>query len=202
MSSKHLFWDSCVFIRYLIGDETARHFDDISRYIDKAKHGKRIIYFSTLPSPKSAKSIFKPPSLAASRTFLRTWAQVSFRSSRTQTSLSRPANCVAPRVQIRAIQIRQRNGRYRRRTRYFSSPAFLCETCSAFRISRSKQRTKAKARVGRGAASRCSALSAGFQNRGERLMVSQVCSLVREAPMHPEPMLEGIVISGRFPKPE
>ncbi len=44
MTDTNLFWDSCVFIRYLIGDETAPHFEDIARYVEdaRAKNGKSI----------------------------------------------------------------------------------------------------------------------------------------------------------------
>jgi hypothetical protein len=48
MTSQNLFWDSCVFIRYIIGDKSAACFHDISRFIEEAKQGRRKIYFSTL----------------------------------------------------------------------------------------------------------------------------------------------------------
>ncbi|MBU6448347.1 MAG: hypothetical protein KGQ26_01860 [Rhodospirillales bacterium] len=45
---EHLFWDSCVFIRYLTNDKGAPHFEDIARFIGEAKAGKRKIYYSTI----------------------------------------------------------------------------------------------------------------------------------------------------------
>jgi hypothetical protein len=45
---KHLFWDSCVFIRYIINDVDAPHFNDIARFVDDAKARKRQIYYSTI----------------------------------------------------------------------------------------------------------------------------------------------------------
>ena len=47
IDSEHLFWDSCVFIRWLTGvpDE---HLGDLDDYIDDAKNRCRTIYYSTL----------------------------------------------------------------------------------------------------------------------------------------------------------
>lgn len=44
----HLFWDSCVFIRYITNDVNAPHFDDIARFVADAKARKRQIYYSTI----------------------------------------------------------------------------------------------------------------------------------------------------------
>ena len=45
---KHLFWDSCVFIRYITRDDGQPHFQDIARFVGEAKAGKRQIYYSTI----------------------------------------------------------------------------------------------------------------------------------------------------------
>ena len=45
---EHVFWDSCVFIRYITNDVNAAHFNDIARYVGEAKAGKRQIYYSTI----------------------------------------------------------------------------------------------------------------------------------------------------------
>lgn len=42
-----MFWDSCVFIRYLTRSPAA-HLEDIDQFIDDAKRGDRRIYFSTV----------------------------------------------------------------------------------------------------------------------------------------------------------
>lgn len=44
----NLFWDSCVFIRYITNDVDAPHFADIARFVDEAKANKRKIYYSTI----------------------------------------------------------------------------------------------------------------------------------------------------------
>ena len=44
---EHMFWDSCVFFRYLTSSPT-EFVDDIARFITDAKAGKRKIYFSTI----------------------------------------------------------------------------------------------------------------------------------------------------------
>lgn len=41
MIGKNLFWDSCVFIRYVTNDVGADHFNDIARFVGEAKAGKR-----------------------------------------------------------------------------------------------------------------------------------------------------------------
>ena len=45
---KHLFWDSCVFIRYITNDVDTPYFHDIFRFIEDAKSGTRKIYYSTI----------------------------------------------------------------------------------------------------------------------------------------------------------
>lgn len=44
---ENIFWDSCVFIRYLT-ENPRDYVDDIARYITDAKHGRRQIYYSTI----------------------------------------------------------------------------------------------------------------------------------------------------------
>ena len=44
----NVFWDSCVFIRFLIGDTNAEHYWDIKQHIEDAKKGITIIHASTI----------------------------------------------------------------------------------------------------------------------------------------------------------
>lgn len=44
----NLFWDSCVFIRFLIGDQTAEHYWDIKQHLEDAKNGVTVIHASTI----------------------------------------------------------------------------------------------------------------------------------------------------------
>lgn len=48
MTLKNLFWDSCVFIRYITNDVDAPYFGDIAKFVDEAKARKRQIYYSTI----------------------------------------------------------------------------------------------------------------------------------------------------------
>lgn len=48
MSLKNLFWDSCVFIRYITNDVNAPYFGDIAKFVDEVKARKRQIYYSTI----------------------------------------------------------------------------------------------------------------------------------------------------------
>ena len=59
MSLKHLFWDSCIFIRYLTSDDSSGQLDDISRFIDEARVGIRTVYYSTLTIAEIQQDHFK-----------------------------------------------------------------------------------------------------------------------------------------------
>lgn len=48
MTLDHLFWDTCVFIRYITNDKDAPHFGDIARFVEEVKAKKRTVYYSTL----------------------------------------------------------------------------------------------------------------------------------------------------------
>ena len=69
MTLKNLFWDSCIFIRYIIGDETQSHFHDIERFIEDAKSGKRKIYFSTITYAEIRQEYFVGTSHGSVRDF-------------------------------------------------------------------------------------------------------------------------------------
>lgn len=56
---KHLFWDSCVFIRYLLQPEGADLLPDIDQFIDDAKMGKVEIHFSTIALAEIKPNHFK-----------------------------------------------------------------------------------------------------------------------------------------------
>lgn len=47
-SQGNLFWDSCVFIRYLTGQIGDPYFEEIAHYVDEAKAGGWTIHFSTI----------------------------------------------------------------------------------------------------------------------------------------------------------
>ena len=54
----NLYWDSCVFIRYLTRTPTA-HLTDIDSFIKDAKNGKRKIFFSTIALTEIRPRFFK-----------------------------------------------------------------------------------------------------------------------------------------------
>lgn len=45
---ENLFWDTCVFIRYLANDKNEDRFADIAQLVADAKAGERKIYYSTM----------------------------------------------------------------------------------------------------------------------------------------------------------
>lgn len=200
MSHENLFWDSCIFIRYLIGDTSAPHFSDIARFIDEAKAKKRKIYYSTLTYAEIRQEFFKPTAAGSVKDFFEDLGasfipiepnpNILIRSGELRSAKStNPGDPKNPPAQ-----------------RSIATPdAIILSTClfarDAFGISdvifQTTDEGKGKNWYGR------SVPIIGFEKwypestRTER--VKEICSLPREKPIHPQPMLEGIVVHGNFP---
>lgn len=70
IDSKNLFWDSCVFIRYLSAQAGAPLLDDISRFIDEARAGKRFIHYSSIMYTELISKHFKGTRFGSIHDFL------------------------------------------------------------------------------------------------------------------------------------
>jgi predicted nucleic acid-binding protein len=187
----NLFWDSNVFIRYLIGDRNASYFEDIELFIDDAKRNKRSIYFSTITFAEIKQDHFKDIGFGTIHDLFHDLG----------------ANFIpidpSPNILISAGELRSAKTENpypkEQKSRELSTPdAIILETCLFVRdvlgVSDIVFHTFDE---GKGAtwAGRAVPLL-GFENwypaekRTDR--VKKVCSLKREKPIHPQPFLGGI----------
>jgi hypothetical protein len=199
MSLKHLFWDSCLFIRYLIGDTSSAHFDDIARFIDEAKIGARKTYFSTLTYAERQEH-FKGGDYGALKDFFEDLG-ASF--------IPIEPN---PNILINAGQLRSASsinpGDPKAKGRVISTPdAIMLTSCLFARdalgindiVLHSTDEGKSSGPDGK-----CIPIigfEKWFPERMRTPIVTSVCSLLREKPNHPEPTLSVIVVRGNFPRP-
>lgn len=197
MIGANLFWDSCVFIRYVTRDVDAPHFQDIVRFVSEAKSGKRKIYYSTITLAEFRQDHFNGTDFGSVRDFFDDMGSA----------------CIPiepnPNVLIRVGELRSARstnpGDPKGPHRSIATPdAIIMMSCVFARdalgiediVLQSTDEGKGKNWYGR------SVPVVGFERwypeptRTER--VKEVCSLPREKPIHPEPMLEGIVVHGNF----
>ena len=201
MSSKHLFWDSCVFIRYLIGDETAPHFEDISRYIEEAKRGDRTIYFSTITFAEIRQEYFKSGVFGSIKEFFSDLG-ANF------IPIEPNPNILIQTGELRSARSTNPGDPNPPSQRAIATPdAIIMVSCLYARdalgiqdiVLHSTDEGKGKGWAGR--AVPIVGFERWFPESTRTPMVNQICSLPRIPPAHPEPTLKGIIISGRFPKP-
>ena len=198
MIGANLFWDSCVFIRYITNDVDADHFQDIARFVGEAKAGKRKIYYSTISLAEFRQDHFVGSEYGSIRDFFDDMG----------------ASCIPiepnPNVLISVGELRSAKstnpGDPKGPSRSIATPDAIIMMSALFArdalgvddiVLHSTDEGKGKNWYGR------SVPVIGFESwfppatRTDR--VKEVCSLPREKPTHPEPMLEGIVVHGRFP---
>ncbi len=202
MSSNHLFWDSCIFIRYLIGDQSAEHFEDISRYVEEAKNGKWNIYFSTITFAEIRQEFFKSDPFGSIKEFFSDLG-ANF------IPIEPNPNILIQTGELRSARSTNPGDPNPPAQRSIATPdAIIMVSCLYARdalgiqdiVLHSTDEGKGKSWAGR--AVPVLGFERWFPESTRTPMVSQVCSLPRKPPAHPEPMLKGIIISGRFPKPQ
>ena len=197
MTLKNLFWDSCVFIRYITKDDTQPHFQAIARFISEARSGKRQIYYSTISLAEFRLDHFVGSEFGTVQEFFEDMGSA----------------CIPiepnPNVMISVGELRSAKstnpGRPGDPSRVIATPdAIVLMSCLYARdalgisdiVLQSTDEGKGKGWAGK------TVPILGFENwfpvstRTDR--VKEVCSLPREKPIHPEPMLEGIVVHGNF----
>ena len=197
---KNLFWDSCLFIRYIIDDETMPHFEDISRFIDEAKLNIRKIYFSTVTYAEIRQEHFKGGKFGTLKEFFDDLG----------------ANFVPiepnPNILIKAGELRSASSTNpgdpnAKASRVISTPdAIIMSSCLFARdalgisdiVLQSTDEGKNKGPDGK-----CIPI-VGFERwypeATRSPIVSSICTLPRMKPVHPEPLLQGIVVRGNFPR--
>ncbi|WP_022675864.1 hypothetical protein [Novosphingobium sp. B-7] len=196
MIGKNLFWDSCTFIRYITRDVGADHFQDITRFVAEAKAGKRQIYYSTISLAEFKQDHFTGSEFGSVRDFFEDMGSA----------------CIPiepnPNVLIAVGELRgakSTNPQPGAPNRSIATPdAIVMMSCVFARdalgvsdiVLQTTDEGKGKTWYGR------SVPILGFERwypestRTDR--IKEVCSLRREKPIHPEPMLEGIVLHGNF----
>ena len=201
MNSPHLFWDSCVFIRYITGDTEGDCFSDICRFVDEARAGKRKIYFSTMAFAEIRQEFLMQAEYGSIQEF---FADLG------SSFIPIDAN---PNILIAAGELRSAkstNPQYPDKSGrpIGTADAVMLTSCLFARdvlgisdiVFHSFDTGSGKSWEGR-----CVPL-VGFERwfpaTGRAPRVAQVCGLPRSLPIHPEPQLEGLVIQGRFPRSE
>lgn len=198
MNSENLFWDSCVFIRYFVGDDSAAHFEDICRFVDEAKIGKRKIHFSTVTLAEFKQQHFVDSQFGSIREFLEDMGTA----------------CIPiepnPNVMIQCSELRSATpvdpGRPKSPCRrVVATPDGIILMSAVYAkealgiedlVLHSTDEGKGKTWAGN-----CIPII-GFEkwypDSTRTTVVQSVCNLNRSKPIHPEPHLTGMVIHGRF----
>lgn len=193
MTLQNLFWDSCIFIRYVCGDESADHFQDIARYIDDVKSGKRKVYFSTITYAEMRQDFFKGSPFGSIKDFFSDMGSNFI-------PIEPGPNILIATGELRSSKSTNPGDPNPPKQRSIATPdAILLMTCLYARdalgiddiVFQTTDEGKGKNWYGK------SIPIIGFERwypeatRTER--VREVCSLSREKPLHPEPTLQGIV---------
>lgn len=198
MSLKNLFWDSCVFIRYVVGDTTAPHFADIARFIEDAKAGKRSIYFSTITLAEMRQEFFVGSPFGSIKEFLDDLG-ASF------IPIEPNPNIMIATGELRSAKSTNPGDPNPPIQRSIATPdAIILMSCVYARdvlgiediVFHTTDEGKGKNWYGRSVP--IIGFERWFPESTRTDKVKEVCSLERVKPQHPEPMLEGIVIHGLF----
>ena len=198
LDSENLFWDSCVFIRYFVGDPSAAHFDDICRFIEEAKAGKRKILFSTITLAEFKEQHFKTSEFGTFSEFLEEMGTACLPvepnpNVMIQCSQLRSATPVDPgRPSVKTKRVISTPDAIMLMTAVYAKEALGIDDLVVHSTDEGKGVTWA---------GRCIPII-GFEDwfpeKARSPVVSAACGLNRSKPIHPEPRLTGIVVHGRF----
>lgn len=195
---ENLFWDTCVFIRYFVGDASQPHFSDICRFVEEARAGKRKIHFSTITLAEFNQNHFQGGDYGSVRDFLEDMGSAC-------VPIEPNPNIMIASGELRSAKATDPGRPSKPTNRVISTPdAIMLMSCIYARdalgisdiVLHSTDEGKHPNWAGK-----CIPII-GFDwwypdaTRTDR--VKEVCSLAREKPIHPEPQLEGIIIRGNF----
>jgi len=190
---KNLFWDSCIFIRYLSGDASQDHYADICRFIEDAQAKKRTIYYSTITLAEIRQEAFKGSPYGTTQEFFEDLG-ASF------VPVEPMPNILIATGELRSAKSTNPGDPNPPKQRTIATPdAILLMTALFARdqlgisdlVFHTTDEGKGKNWYGK------SVPIIGFETwypeatRTDR--IKQVCSLAREKPRHPEPTFEGII---------
>jgi hypothetical protein len=196
-----MFWDSCVFIRYITADSDGDGYADICRFVEDAKRGERKIYFSTITFAEIRQEHFKP-SFGSIQEFFDDLGSNFY-------PIEPSPNILVAAGELRSARSTNPGDPNPPNKREIGTPdAIHLMTCLYARdvlgISDIVFNTFDKGN-GKGWEGRTVPII-GFERwfpEGTRTQrVKDVCGLTRKPPRHPEPMFESIVTHGRAPQPE
>jgi hypothetical protein len=199
MALENLFWDSCVFIRYLIGDDTAPHFNDIARFIEDAKARRRKIYFSTLTFAEIRQEFFKGSDFGTVGEFFEDLGASFY-------PIEPSPNILIKTGELRSAKSTNPGDPNPPTQRSIATPdAIILATCLFARdeldisdiVFHTTDEGKGKNWYGRSVP--IIGFERWFPEATRTDMVNRVCSLAREKPIHPIPQLDlGTVVHGKF----
>ncbi len=186
-----------MFIRYVTRDVDADHFQDIARFVVEAKAGKRQIYYSTISLAEFKQDHFVGSEFGSVRDFFDDMGSA----------------CIPiepnPNVMISVGELRSARSTNPQIPsgphRSIATPdAIIMMSCLFARdalgvddiVLHSTDEGKGKNWYGRSVP--IVGLERWFPESTRTDRVKEVCSLPREKPVHPEPLLEGIVLHGNF----
>lgn len=187
----NLFWDTCVFIRYLAGDRKAACFEDIELFVEEAKQKKRKIYFSTLTFAEIKHEHFKGAGFGSISEFFRDMGSNFI-------PIEPVPNILICAGELRSVKTQNPYPKAET-TRDLATPdAILLQTCVFIRdilgvddiIFHTFDEGKARSANGK------SVPLLGFENwypsTNRPDCIKKVCSLRREKPLHPQPLIAGL----------
>lgn len=197
MPFKNLFWDSCIFIRYLVGNNSADNFGDIERFISDAKEGRRKIYFSTLTYAEIRQEFFIGTKVGSIK-------QLFDDLGSSFIPIEPNPNILMRAGELRSCKSTNPGDPNPPQQRSIATPdAILLVTCLFARdeldiadiVFHTTDEGKGKNWYGR------SVPIIGFERwypEATRTdIVTQVCSLNRSRPLHPEPQIQGLIHQDR-----
>jgi hypothetical protein len=191
MSSQHLFWDTCVFIRYLTNDTNSPFFSDISSYIDEAKRGKWKIYFSTITYAEIRQDYFQGGSFGSINAFFDSLGSNFI-------PVDPNPNILIQTGELRSATSTNPTDNNPPKQRAIATPdAIIMVSCLFARdalgitdiVLHSTDEGKGKGWAGRSVP--VVGFDKWFPEPTRTPMVRKICSLQISTPMHPQPFLQG-----------
>lgn len=196
---KNIFWDSCIFIRYLVNDESAPHFADIAKFIEDAKAGKRQIYYSTISLAEFRQEYFVGTQFGSIQDFFDDLGSACL-------PVEPNPNIMMAVSELRSAKSTNPNNPGHQ-SRVIATPDAIVMMSARYAkdalgisdiVLHSTDEGKGKSWAGK------TVPIVGFENWYPEATrtdsVKQICSLPREKPLHPEPGLnfESNVVHGLF----
>lgn len=198
MIPQNLFWDSCVFIRYVTKDVNAPYYHDICKFIDETKAGMWKIHFSTVTFAEMLPQYFNA-SYGDIKNFLRDLGSNFIPIDPLPIVLMQTG-------ELRGVRSTNPGDPNPPAQRAIATPdAIIMLTCLFARdqmgmpdiLLHSTDEGRGKGWAGR--AVPVIGFERWFPPHTRTPLVDEVCNMAKSLPMHPQPSLLGNVIPAKFP---